>query len=201
MNYYNEHDPKAAAWLRELKSSILILNMNNAFYQATHGMLGKAPKLFPAIYNLLRCDAAHFFRVLAYELNPIRDALRRTRISLALSDCASESESGLSLEVVLILSFAGKLILDLDFSNATHELFLQRELFGIHLSMSISGSVPDQSENFYRTLCKHDWLSSVGANPYISNHIRENSIKSAFRELRSFSEVVFCSKDIYSWKP
>lgn len=64
--YYNEHDPAAVAWLRELITSGPTHLASSSFDREGDGMLDIAPKLTRAICNSVSCGARRVAVTLAY---------------------------------------------------------------------------------------------------------------------------------------
>ena len=92
MNFYNEHDPKAAAWLRELIAAKLIpdgivdersiteapkLQAGSSYDQADYGTSGIAPKPFPATWSSLFGDFFQRAQIVACERFPTPASHRR----------------------------------------------------------------------------------------------------------------------------
>ena len=155
MNYYNDFDKNACAWLRELtKAGIIppgdvdnrpitipsrVLQACNASYQEGRGMLDIIPKPCQAILSFLQSAIAHSFHAQAYAPNLKREILRTTHSSWARLGCFCESALNLNLGVVFLSFFVCKLPLFLDFACAIHELFERPWPFGIRQSRSFFG--------------------------------------------------------------
>jgi len=173
VNYYNEHDPKAAQWLRALIDANLIpagdvdtrsitkLNQvpstGSAYDQEAHDMSDKAPKPFQATCSSWNFSIVRFSRIQVCAQHQELESLRKTHKILVLPDYIAESGSNWSRVVVYLYSAAYTQILFLGFSNATHEPFLPPWRGGTHWSRSIFGFDRAEwgilSRNFYR--CAH----------------------------------------------
>lgn len=175
MNYYNEFDPKSAAWLRELRASNQAHQANTSFYQSMRDTLGTIPKPFQAICSSLRFSIDHCARILACWLRPKPEFLHNFRKLLEHSDCFFGISTDLILEVVSPLSFGDRRIAFLDSSCAIPARFLQLSPFGIHRNMSTFGFDLDGLETSYHKIGKHvRLLDSVCSPISISRRIFEN---------------------------
>lgn len=155
-DYYNDNDPGAAAWLRELIKSGLGLQADSSSGQEAHGRLGREPTPFQANGNLLNCARSPFGQSQAYARRQERDALRSTRIfevRLGLFGktgqyCCPEASSPLSA---------------LDISppdggafREMCELTSRQKPFGIHLNIATYFLDRAQSQSEFRTFCNRE---------------------------------------------
>ena len=118
MNYYNEFDPKSAAWLRELISNP-IPPVNISSYQAARGTSGKAPKPFPATCNFSYSSIGRYARFRACGQRPKLESLRSSRTNLGQMGYAFGIVSSLNLEAASLLFAGDKLTPFRGFSCAT----------------------------------------------------------------------------------
>lgn len=126
VNYYNEWDKDAAAWLRELiRESGQVLLANSAFGQGAHGMSDREPKLCQAKRSWRDSSTPHFFRDQACVPSPRLCFRRTTRISSVHSDWSAENEAGLSLASVSPWCAGDIVVRAQDFSGANLGLFSQ----------------------------------------------------------------------------
>lgn len=165
MNYYNEFDPKAAAWLRELINLKLIpqgvkivLNqkVDNAFCPEVCDKWDKEPKHEKANGNFPYNVRVHSFLCRVYELFLKRVILHRIHIFEVLKDSKHKIFLYLNQGFVFLLFLPCKLILALDFLCAILLLFLHSLLFCIRQSKAISDFVLELQKttfhNFDRVL-------------------------------------------------
>lgn len=115
MNYYNEHDPKTAAWLRQLIAAGLIphgivtglgqaLRGCSASCRAARGTLDKEPIPLTAICNSVSFSIVRSSRSPACGRHQERETLHTTRTPSERSGYACENESDLSPVTVFLLS-------------------------------------------------------------------------------------------------
>jgi hypothetical protein len=163
MNYYNEHDPFAAQWLRnliaggmipagdvdardiqevtadDLRGPIQALREGSASDQSGRDMWGKAPILFRAICSFCGYATPRFARGLACALNLRPCFLRTIRNSSAQWGYTSEIELDYCQVIVLPWFFLCKLGRVRDCGDAILLLFLPLLPAGIHRNKSIFG--------------------------------------------------------------
>ena len=117
MNYYNEHDPKTAAWLRELIGRGLIpdgvvtglgqaLRGCSASCRAARGTLDKEPIPLTAICNSVSFSIVRSSRSPACGRHQERETLHTTRTPSERSGYACENESDLSPVTVFFCPLA-----------------------------------------------------------------------------------------------
>lgn len=159
--YYNEFDPKAAAWLRELikmgliapgevdersivdvKPEDLVRSGCSAFCLGEHDTLDTAPRPFRATLSSSQIAKRHSSHVLVYEQGLIPGSLRKTRKPLARLGCAFGTEVGLSLAVAYPLCAVDKSLLALDYVYATLELVAPLLRDGTHQNKLFSERLP-----------------------------------------------------------
>ena len=128
--YYNEFDPKAAAWI--ITNSSLVLLVNSAYDHEAHDKLGIIPKPSQATCCFLRCAKHHSVLALAYGLSQELFPLHRTHNSLEHLGYFYGNELNCYLEVVFLLIFLGISTPFLGFLSAIHELFLKPLLSYTH---------------------------------------------------------------------
>lgn len=155
MNFYNENDPKAAAWLRELIKRDLIAPgvvdersiipaiqahlAGTSFDQGGRGMSGRAPRPFPATSNFQRYATAHSFRAPACGQDPKPEPRRKTRRPLGPLGYSFESGPSSNQASASLLSSGDKSTRARDSAFSIRELSLRPWRVGSRLSMSTSG--------------------------------------------------------------
>jgi hypothetical protein len=150
--YYNENDPKAAAWLRELiKASAPTLRAGSASGQSRHGMLGIKPTPFPATCRAPYFSTAHCAHAQACGRDQAREFRCMLHTPLARWGYAGEIAPGLN-RAVASPSFSGDTAARArDSACASPSLSVPPAHGGTHPSMSISGSAQDEHEMSCRT--------------------------------------------------
>jgi len=155
MNYYNDNDPRACAWLRELiaagVTSSRVQPACSASGQAERDTSGKESKPYRATDSWQRFSMHRSVRNPACGQYPRRASLRKIRTLSEHSDGGGESGQGCDLATVSPLFFLGTATHVLDSACATLERSEPRERGGIRQSTSTSDSVPDVRETSCRT--------------------------------------------------
>jgi hypothetical protein len=197
MNYYNEHNPHAAQWLRNLIDAGLIpaghvdsrdiqevtkhdlrelsqvLPECNSFGLSVRGMWDRVSKPLQATYNYWSFAMPRFFRAPVYEQYLKRDFHHTTRRLLVHQGCGVGSVVNLNPVVVLPWSSFCRSVPFLDCVHGMFSLILRCWLFGIHQSTAIYCAGLAQWERIYHKPGKHglllvrDWGFSSDNAPYI----------------------------------
>jgi hypothetical protein len=150
MNYYNDNDPFACKWLKELRLLNRALRENSASYQPEHDKSGIKPILARAIGYYLCSSTGRFFHTQAYGLHQELFALRNIRRLLGHRGYDDKNAQGLCWVIVSLLFFGGKGILVLDFVYAILGLFGTLERVDKRQSKFFSGSDPASVKTVFR---------------------------------------------------
>ena len=192
--YYNEFEPYAAQWLRNLigaghlppgdvderdikRTNRVRLGCNSSG-PARHGMLGKEPIPYLATSNSGQTGGVHFVRAPACVPNPERGFLRRLGKPSVLLDYGGGIVSGLSLAATFLSFCADRRFHAQDFSYGIHELPVPVVSGGIHPSKCVADWHQDWRRTALRILGKFvvyrypSMCSSIGK----LLHIFENKI-------------------------
>jgi hypothetical protein len=199
--YYNEFDPNAAAWIRELikqkliaggevdersiTASSQVLLANSASCHEERGKLDKEPK-----HDLATCYFEHFsmlrfFRSQACERDQEREFPRMIRKPLGHQDYVCENAKGCCQEVFSLLSFGDKEFLFLDFACAMFLLFLRHVTGGICLNKFFFGCFEESQKIHYHKLC------IVSAYRCLSGLFSIDKLLRIFESNKHFLNVLF----------
>lgn len=180
MNYYNEFDPKAASWLRELIASQVLLG-SSASDPARRGKLDTEPKPFQATCNFERCATGRSVHAQAYALRRERAPHRKIHTPSVRSGWFSESESSCFQEAVFLWRVADTGTPVLGYASATHEQSSPPERVGKRRNTSTSDFGQAELETKRRTFCKCGMLLGwVGASSERPPRISAHKIESLF---------------------
>lgn len=140
MNFYNEHDPKAAAWLRELIALIRVLQMDTSCGPIERGRWGIKPTPFQAICSFWSSAIGRFARILACAPHPERGIRRSFHRLLVHLDYIAETVQDWNLEIASLLCVGDTRIPFQDCAGETLSPILPLAPFGRHQNKSISDS-------------------------------------------------------------
>ncbi len=151
MNYYNEHDQNAAAWLRELITLIRVLQVDTSYGPIEHGRLGIESTPFQAICSFWSSAIGHFVHVPACEPHLERGIRRNSRRLWARQGYSAETAQDWSLAIASPLCVGDIRIPFQDCAGETLSQTLLLAPFGRRQSKSISDSDPGGLGMFYRS--------------------------------------------------
>lgn len=208
--YYNEFDPYAAAWLRnlieagliapgdvEVKVLILARPVSNAYGLGERGTLGTAHKPFQATCNFAHCAKHHFSHDQVYAQCRERVSHRMIRMPLGRLDYTCENVADCFPVAVCVLCADDIEILVPDCACATHGLSVKHEHVGIRQSMSFSDSDHAEEENAFRkphTLCQRQLpflIVSSGKQHHIFESKNGSSTAGTDTQFRTGRMLVF----------
>jgi hypothetical protein len=141
VNYYNEFDPNAAAWLAGFTLSILTHPAGISSYQVARDMSGRESTPSKAICSSASFATARFFRNQVCEPHQAREFPRNSRMISERQDCDDGTALSSSLGVVSPLCVADIGIPAQDSFCAIPGLISLLAPGDKHPSMSISGFV------------------------------------------------------------
>lgn len=201
MNYYNDNDPKACAWLCELiaATSDQDRKAGSASDQAARGTLDTAPTHAQANGCCTRFAMLRFVRGQACAPSREPAILRKPHRPLAHLDCDGGIEQGLSPAPVSPSFAADRVPRARGCACATRARFERYERDGSHQSTSTSGSAQD----VHGTSCHRPGMA--GAGPWLlvkpSSGMRLRTLANRTGCLHAETRMTSrsCRNGVFSW--
>ena len=162
MNYYNENDRKAAAWLRELIALIRVLQMDTSCGLIERGRWGIKSTPFQAICSFWSSAIGRFVHILACAPHLEHGIRRSSHRLLVHLDCIAETSQDWNLVIASLLCVGDIRIPFQDCAGETLSPILPPAPFDRRQNKSISDSGLAELGTSYHNGGNHALLPDLG---------------------------------------